>query len=60
MAAPPGRAVVAVDAPGATVGSASMYPNRSGGGGHVASASFMVNPDRSGLGTGLLVMHRFL
>jgi GNAT superfamily N-acetyltransferase len=29
-----------------------MYPNRGGPGSHVASASFMVNPERSGLGVG--------
>jgi L-amino acid N-acyltransferase YncA len=52
MVAPPGRAVVAVDADGTILGSASMYPNRGGGGAHVASASFMVDPRRGGRGIG--------
>lgn len=52
MVAPPGRAVVAVDADGAILGSASMYPNRGGGGAHVASASFMVDPRCGGRGIG--------
>jgi L-amino acid N-acyltransferase YncA len=52
MVAPPGRAVVAVDAEGTILGSASMYPNRGGGGAHVASASFMVDPRSGGRGIG--------
>jgi L-amino acid N-acyltransferase YncA len=52
MVAPPGRAVVAVDADGTILGSASMYPNRGGGGAHVASASFMVDPRSGGRGIG--------
>jgi L-amino acid N-acyltransferase YncA len=51
MAEPPGTTVVAVD--GATVlGSATVGPNRPGRGSHVATASFMVNPARSGRGVG--------
>jgi L-amino acid N-acyltransferase YncA len=52
MVPPPGNVAVAVDADGAVVGSSSMYPNKAGPGAHVASASFMVDPARSGLGTG--------
>jgi len=52
MVPAPGRAAVAVDRDGALVGSASMYRNRGGPGSHVASASFMVDPDRSGRGAG--------
>ena len=48
---PPGLTVVAVE--GATVlGSAKMGPNRPGRGSHVATASFMVDPDRQGQGVG--------
>lgn len=58
MVAPPGRVSVAVDesdgavSDGAVLGSSSMYPNRGGPGSHVASASFMVDPKRSGRGVG--------
>ena len=48
---PPGRTVVAVEE--ATVlGTANMYANRPGGGSHVASASFMVDPGAAGKGVG--------
>jgi L-amino acid N-acyltransferase YncA len=48
----PWRAVVAtID--GVVVGSAKMGPNRPGRGAHVATASFMVDPDRQGEGIGL-------
>lgn len=51
MEQPPGVTVVAVD--GETVlGSAKMGPNRPGRGGHVATASFMVDPARAGRGVG--------
>jgi L-amino acid N-acyltransferase YncA len=52
MIGAPGRTVVAVDAAGTVVGSANMYANRGGPGSHVASASFMVDPDRAGQGVG--------
>jgi L-amino acid N-acyltransferase YncA len=52
MVGPPGRTVVAVDDGGAVIGTANMYANRPGPGSHVASASFMVDPDRAGRGTG--------
>jgi L-amino acid N-acyltransferase YncA len=51
MIAPPGRTVVATS-DGTVVGSANMYPNRAGGGAHVASASFMVDPGYAGHGVG--------
>lgn len=38
---------------GVIVGSAKMGPNRPGRGSHVATASFMVDPDRQGEGIGL-------
>jgi L-amino acid N-acyltransferase YncA len=52
MQRPPGQTFVAVDEDGSVLGSASVYPNRPAAGAHVASASFMVNPERSGRGTG--------
>ena len=48
----PGRTVVAI-IDGVIVGSARMGPNRPGRGSHVATASFMVDPDRQGEGIGL-------
>jgi L-amino acid N-acyltransferase YncA len=52
MLDPPARTVVALTDDGAVAGTANMYANRPGGGSHVASASFMVNPADSGRGTG--------
>ncbi len=52
MVTPPGRVSVAVDDDGTVVGTANMYRNRGGPGSHVASASFMVDPDRAGRGAG--------
>lgn len=49
---PPGRTVVAVDDDGTVLGSAKMGPNQGGPGAHVGTASFMVDPDRSGRGVG--------
>jgi L-amino acid N-acyltransferase YncA len=51
LPAPPKRTSVAV-VDGAVVGSASMYPNKGGGGAHVASASFMVSSAAAGRGVG--------
>lgn len=51
MAPPPGRALVAA-AEDAVLGSATMGPNRPGRGSHIATASFMVDPQRHGQGTG--------
>src|SRR6266545_469128 len=47
MIPPPGRVVVAVDDDGTVLGTAKMHANRGGGGAHVATASFMVDPRRS-------------
>ncbi|MBO8199769.1 GNAT family N-acetyltransferase [Streptomyces smyrnaeus] len=52
MLPPPGRTVVAVDDDGTVLGSAKMNPNHMGGASHIAGASFMVDPDRSGKGVG--------
>lgn len=49
---PPGRTVVAVADDGAVVGTAVSGPNHGGPAAHVATASFMVDPDRSGKGVG--------
>ncbi|MFI5606327.1 GNAT family N-acetyltransferase [Amycolatopsis sp. NPDC051903] len=49
---PPGRTVVAVDESGTVLGSAKVCPNQQGPGAHVANASFMVDPARSGRGVG--------
>lgn len=52
MVGPPGRTVVAVTDDSAVVGTANMYRNRGGGGAHVASASYMVDPAHAGRGVG--------
>ncbi len=52
MVGPPGRTVVATEADGSVLGTANMYANRPGPGAHVASASFMVDPKRTGRGVG--------
>ncbi|WP_435176206.1 GNAT family N-acetyltransferase [Actinacidiphila sp. bgisy145] len=52
MLPPPGRTVVAADAGGRVLGTAKMNPNQMGNAGHVASASFMVDPAHAGRGVG--------
>jgi L-amino acid N-acyltransferase YncA len=52
MIGPPGRTVVATDPEAVVLGTANMYANREGPGSHVASASFMVDPEQSGQGVG--------
>ncbi len=49
---PPGRTVVAVDDSGTVLGTAKMNPNHMGGASHIASASFMVDPQYAGRGVG--------
>lgn len=51
MEQPPGRTIVATQG-GVVLGSAKMGPNRPGRGSHVATASFMVNPEQQGRGVG--------
>jgi len=51
MEQPPGRTVVAVEGD-VVLGSAKMGPNRPGRGSHVATASFMVDPQQVGRGVG--------
>jgi L-amino acid N-acyltransferase YncA len=48
----PDRTVVAVDDAGTVVGTAKMNRNHMGNGSHVASASYMVSPERAGRGVG--------
>jgi GNAT superfamily N-acetyltransferase len=48
---PPARTVVAVDGD-VVLGSAKMGPNRPGRGSHVATGSFMVDPELHGRGVG--------
>lgn len=48
----PNRTVVAADDDGAILGTAKMNNNHMGNGAHIASASYMVDPKRSGQGVG--------
>ncbi|MFJ7200171.1 MULTISPECIES: GNAT family N-acetyltransferase [unclassified Streptomyces] len=48
----PNRTVVAVDGEGGIVGTAKMNNNHMGNGSHIAGASYMVDPERAGQGTG--------
>jgi L-amino acid N-acyltransferase YncA len=52
LGAPPWRTVVAVDGDGTVLGTAKLGPNHMGPGSHIANASFMVDPARSGKGVG--------
>jgi L-amino acid N-acyltransferase YncA len=52
MQASPGTTVVAVDDDGTVLGSAKAGPNHRGAASHVATASFLVDPARSGRGVG--------
>jgi L-amino acid N-acyltransferase YncA len=51
MEGPPSRTVVALEG-NVVLGTAKMGPNRPGRGSHVATASFMVNPQQQGHGVG--------
>ncbi|WP_097868921.1 GNAT family N-acetyltransferase [Streptomyces sp. rh34] len=50
--AAPSRVVVAVDDAGTVLGTAKMNRNHMGNGSHIASATYMVDPARSGRGVG--------
>jgi L-amino acid N-acyltransferase YncA len=52
MLSAPGRTFVAVDDDNAVLGSAKCHPNQAGPGSHVATASFMVDPERGARGVG--------
>ena len=56
----PGAVFVAVDEDGQVVGSAKAGPNRPGRGSHVATASFMVDPDGRSRGVGRALAVRTL
>lgn len=51
MERPPGQTFVATE-DGVVLGSAKAGPNRPGRGAHIATASFMVDPDHAGRGVG--------
>ena len=51
MESPPGRTFVAVDGD-VVLGTAKAGPNRPGRGAHIATASFMVDPQHAGRGVG--------
>ncbi|WP_228994860.1 GNAT family N-acetyltransferase [Streptomyces sp. DH8] len=48
----PSRVVVAVDESGTVLGTAKMNRNHMGNGSHIASATYLVDPARSGRGVG--------
>ncbi|MBO2455343.1 GNAT family N-acetyltransferase [Actinomadura barringtoniae] len=48
----PDRTIVAVDDSGTVLGTAKMNRNHMGGGSHIASASYMVDPAHTGQGVG--------
>lgn len=48
----PSRVVVAVDEAGTVLGTAKMNRNHMGNGSHIASATYLVDPARSGRGVG--------
>ncbi|WP_066950586.1 GNAT family N-acetyltransferase [Streptomyces lushanensis] len=52
LLAAPNRTVVAVDEAGTVLGTAKMQNNHMGNSAHVATASYMVDPARSGRGVG--------
>ncbi|MEV0774223.1 GNAT family N-acetyltransferase [Streptomyces sp. NPDC050433] len=52
LLAAPNRTVVAVDDAGTVLGTAKMNNNHMGNGAHIASASYMVDPERTGRGVG--------
>jgi len=52
MIEPPGHTFVAVDDHGTVVGTSEIGPNHGGGGAHVTTAGFMVDPDYAGQGAG--------
>jgi L-amino acid N-acyltransferase YncA len=52
LLAAPYRTVVAVDEDGTVLGTAKMNRNHMGNGSHIASASYMVDPEHAGRGVG--------
>jgi L-amino acid N-acyltransferase YncA len=60
FAGPPAHTIVAVDADDAVIGTAVTGPNHEGPAAHIATASFMVDPGRSGHGAGRALGDRVL
>ena len=60
MHAPPGGALVAVDRAGMVLGTATWGRNHGGGASHIATASFMVDPEHAGRGAGRALGERVL
>jgi L-amino acid N-acyltransferase YncA len=58
--APPGRTFAAVDEQGTVIGTAVSGPNHGGPAAHVATASFMVDPDFAGHGAGRALCERVI
>jgi GNAT superfamily N-acetyltransferase len=56
----PSRTVVATDAAGEVLGTANLHRNRSGPGGHVASATFVVDSTHQGKGIGRALVEEAL
>lgn len=52
LLSPPHHTVVAMDDSGAVLGTAKMNRNHMGNGSHIASASYMVDPEYAGQGVG--------
>jgi len=59
MEGAPSRVIVAVDE-GRVIGSAKAGPNRPGRGAHIATASFMVDPNAQGQGVGRALGHEVI
>lgn len=60
FAGPPAHTIVAVDTDDAVMGTAVTGPNHEGPASHIATASFMVDPSRSGRGAGRALGDRVL
>jgi GNAT superfamily N-acetyltransferase len=57
---PPGRTIVATDETGVMLGSANLHRNRGGPGAHVASATFVVDPQHQGRRVGRTLVEEAL
>jgi GNAT superfamily N-acetyltransferase len=57
---PPGRTVVATNAASEILGTANLHRNRGGPGAHVASATFVVDPQHQGRGVGRALVEEAL
>jgi GNAT superfamily N-acetyltransferase len=57
---PPSRTIVATHSTGEVRGSANLHRNRGGPGSHVASATFVVDPEHQGRGVGRALVEESL